>query len=106
MRLSALTLAALLFASPALAAPKVITSIVPVHSIVSAVMGETGVPHLLLDGSMSEHRAKFTPQQIARLGEADLVFIIGSGLEAKLSQMSGSEAVNGKTFISLSEAPA
>ena len=43
----------------------VIASVVPVHGIVSAVMGEVGQPELLLSGSMSEHRATFTPQQIA-----------------------------------------
>jgi zinc transport system substrate-binding protein len=68
-------------------------------------MGETGQPELLLSGSMSEHRATFTPQQIAQMGKADAVFIIGEGLEAKLSQISGSEAVNGKRFVELSKAP-
>jgi zinc transport system substrate-binding protein len=105
MRLSLSALALCLAATPALAAPKVIASVVPVHGIVSAVMGETGQPELLLSGSMSEHRATFTPQQIAELGKADLVFIVGQGLEAKLSQMSGSEAVNGKRFVELSSAP-
>ncbi len=105
MRLFLTALAALLAAGPALAAPKVITSVVPVHGIVSAVMGNTGKPELLLAGKMGEHRATFTPQQIAALGEADLVFIVGQGLEAKLSQLSGSEAVNGKRFVELSRAP-
>jgi zinc transport system substrate-binding protein len=105
MRLALSALALCLAATPALAAPKVIASVVPVHGIVSAVMGETGQPELLLSGSMSEHRATFTPQQIAELGKADLVFIVGQGLEAKLSQMSGSEAVNGKRFVELSSAP-
>jgi zinc transport system substrate-binding protein len=105
MRLAATALALCLAASPALAAPQVIASVVPVHGIVSAVMGEVGQPELLLSGSMSEHRATFTPRQIAELGKADLVFIIGQGLEGKLSQMSGSEAVNGKRFVELSKAP-
>ena len=105
MRLIASSLAALLCASPAFAAPKVITSVVPVHAIVSAVMGDVGQPELLLSGSMSEHRATFTAAQITNMGKADLVFIIGHGLEAKLAQISGSEAVNGKAFIELSEAP-
>jgi zinc transport system substrate-binding protein len=104
MRLALTALATCLAVNPALAAPKVIASVVPVHGIVSAVMGETGQPELLLSGSMSEHRATFTPQQIAELGKADVVFIIGQGLEAKLSQISGSEAVNGKRFVELSEA--
>ena len=93
-----------LLAVPAAAAPRVVASIVPAHSIVAAVMGETGTPELLLSGSMGEHRATYTPGQISLLGQADLVFIIGHGLEAKLSRMSGSEAVNGKRFVELSEA--
>jgi len=105
MRLALAALALCLAASPAVAAPKVIASVVPVHGIVSAVMGETGQPELLLSGSMPEHRATFTPQQIAGLGKADVVFIIGRGLEAKLSQISGSETVNGKRFVELSSAP-
>jgi zinc transport system substrate-binding protein len=105
MRLALSALALYLAVSPAVAAPKVIASVVPVHGIVSAVMGEVGQPELLLSGSMSEHRATYTPQQIADLGKADLVFIVGQGLEAKLSQMSGSEAVNGKRFVELSTAP-
>ena len=102
--LPALLAAALITASPALAAPRVVASVVPVHSIVSAVMGDKGTPELLLQGSMSEHRAVFTPSQMATLGNADLVFIVGHGLEAKLAQISGSDAVNGKTFIALSDA--
>lgn len=105
MRLALAALATCLAVSPANAAPKVIASVVPVHGIVSAVMGDKGQPELLLSGSMSEHRATFTPQQISDLGKADLVFIVGQGLEAKLSQISGSEAVNGKRFVELSEAP-
>lgn len=105
MRLMLSALALVLAATPVLAQPRVIASVVPVHGIVSAVMGETGKPELLLEGSLSEHRAKFTPQQIAALGQADVVFIVGQGLEAKLSQLSGSEAVNGKTFVELALAP-
>lgn len=103
--LPALLAVALLTAGPAVAAPRVVASVVPVQSIVAAVMGDRGTPELLLQGSMSEHRAVFTPAQIASLGSADLVFIVGHGLEAKLAQMSGSDAVNGKRFVELSEAP-
>ena len=103
--LPALFAAALLSAVPAMAGPKVVASVVPVQSIVAAVMGDTGSPDLLLQGSMSEHRAVFTPSQIATLGDADLVFIVGHGLEAKLATLGGSDAVNGKSFIQLSDAP-
>lgn len=106
MRLAAVSIAALLAViGPALAGPKVVASVVPVHGIVAAVMGDTGTPELLLEGKLSEHRATFTAEQISTLGKADVVFIIGHGLEAKLAQISGSEAVNGKTFVELAEAP-
>lgn len=105
MRWLAILFLILAWAAPAGASPRVIVSVVPLHSIVAAVMGRTGSPELLLKGSLSEHRASFTPAQIAALGKADLVFIAGRGLESKLAQLSGSEAVNSKTFIALAEAP-
>ncbi len=104
MRLAISCLATILLSAPALAAPKVIASIVPVHSIVAAVMGDIGNPELLLSGKNSEHTASLSPQQLQDLGKADLVFMIGSGLEHKLAQVSGGDAVGGKTFTALSEA--
>ena len=104
MRLAISCLATLLLSTSALAAPKVIASIVPVHSIVASVMGDVGTPELLLSGRNSEHTASLSPQQLSDLGKADVVFMIGSGLEHKLGQVSGSDAVGGKTFTSLSEA--
>ena len=103
MRLAVSCLATLLLSTPALAAPKVIASIVPVHSIVASVMGDVGTPELLLSGKNSEHTASLWPQQLSDLRKADAVFMIGSGLEHKLGQVSGSDAVGGKTFTSLSE---
>ncbi len=101
----AVVFACLLASLPARAEVKVIASIMPVHSIVAAVMGETGKPELLLSGRLSEHTANFTPSQIARLGKADLVFLVGGGLERKLGQLSAGEAVNGKVFVELAKAP-
>ncbi|MGH6906564.1 MAG: zinc ABC transporter substrate-binding protein, partial [Aestuariivirga sp.] len=62
-----------------------------------------GKPELLLSGRMSEHKTSFSAAQISELGRADLVFIVGHGLEAKLAQIGGSEAVGGKSFVELSE---
>jgi zinc transport system substrate-binding protein len=105
MRFALSCLATLLLTTSAMAAPKVIASIVPVHSIVASVMGDVGTPELLLSGKNSEHTASLSPQQLQGLGKADVVFMIGSGLEHKLAQVSGGEAVGGKQFVSLSEAP-
>ena len=105
MRVFAGCLATFLLSTSALAAPRVIASIVPVHSIVASVMGEVGTPEVLLSGQNSEHTASLSPQQMSDLGQADVVFMIGSGLEHKLGQVSGSDAVGGIKFFTLSEAP-
>ncbi len=88
----------------AVAQPRVIASIMPVHSIVSAVMGDTGKPQLLLPGRQSEHTSSLSPRQLVALSQADLVFIVSARLEFKLGQLSGSEAVGGKRFVELGEA--
>jgi zinc transport system substrate-binding protein len=105
MTLTRLFAAGLLLAGTsvaALAAPKVTASIVPVHSLVASVMDGVGTPELLLQGQGSEHQASYSPEQLRSLGDSDLVFIIGSGLELKLDELSGTEAVKGKSFIALS----
>lgn len=106
MRLPALALFASLLTlnlTPALAAPKVVTSIVPVHALAAAVMDGVATPELLLSGQTSEHQASYSPEQIRMLGDADLVFFIGQGLELKLDQINGSEAVKGKRFVALAD---
>ena len=85
------------------AAPKVVASIVPVHSLVAGVMDGVGSPELLLQGVNSEHQASYSPQQISDLSHADLVFIIGDTLEVKLGEISGSETMGGKVFVKLNE---
>jgi zinc transport system substrate-binding protein len=105
MRLLTTCLATLLLSTSAFAAPKVVASIMPVHSIVANVMGDVGSPELLLSGKNSEHSTSLSPAQISSLAAADVVFMVGGGLEHKLGQISGSEAVNGKKFVSLTGAP-
>ena len=87
----------------AAAAPKIVTTIVPLHSLVSSVMQGVGTPELLMQGQNSEHNASFTPQQLADMEHADAVFMIGNNLEAKLGEISGTEAVAGKAFVKMNE---
>lgn len=75
-----------LAAGPAAAAPKVVVSIKPVHSLVAGVMRDHGSPVLLISGSGSPHGYSMRPSEARALSEADLVFWVGGGLEASLAK--------------------
>ena len=63
---------------------KVIASIKPVHSLVTAVMEGVGKPELLVEGAGSPHTYSLKPSQAKKLQEADLVFWMSHDLEAFL----------------------
>ena len=96
-------LANLFLTTPVFAAPKVVVSIVPLHSLVASMMQGVGEPQLLMAGQNSEHNASFSPQQLADMEHADLVFMIGNNLETKLGEISGTETVGGKAFVKMNE---
>ena len=84
-----ITLAALILGlagiTPALAdTPKVVASLKPIHSLVAAVMGETGSPELLVTGAASPHTFSLKPSHAASLAEADLIFWVDPALEGFL----------------------
>lgn len=83
----ALSLAALtlLLTGPATAAPKVVASIKPIHSLVSAVMAGLGEPGLIVKGAASPHTYSLRPSDAAALESADIVFWTGHGLELFLA---------------------
>lgn len=74
----------LAFAAPASAAPNVVATIKPLHSLVSMVMGEVGTPTLLVRGVASPHAYSLRPSDAAALASADLVFWTGHGMEVFL----------------------
>ena len=102
-RLSFTLLCASTLVTSATAAPKIVTTIVPLHSLVSSLMEGVGTPELLMQGQNSEHNASFTPQQIADMEHADVVFMIGNNLEGKLGEISGTDTVGGKAFVKMNE---
>ena len=59
----------------------VVTSIKPVHSLVSSVMHGVGSPTVLIEGAGSPHTYSLKPSQAKQLQDADLVFWVGDGLE-------------------------
>ena len=64
----------------------VVTSIKPVHSLVSAVMKDIGIPSLIVDGAASPHTYSLKPSQAKQLQNADLIFWMGDELEAFLEK--------------------
>jgi len=93
-----LAIAAILFAEAGrtAAAPVVVTSIKPVHSLVSAIMQGVGTPELIVDGAASPHTYNLKPSNARALQNAKVVFWVGPGLEAFLEkplEAIGSDAV-------------
>lgn len=78
-------IAALLSATPALAAPQVVATIKPLHSLVSGVMEGVGEPQLLIEGAASPHGFSMRPSDAAKLESAEIVFWIGEGMETFLA---------------------
>ncbi len=76
----------LLAVSNAHAEPKVVASIKPVHSLVSAVMKGVGKPDLIVTGAGSPHGFALKPSQATLLENAELIFWIGHEFEAFLEK--------------------
>ena len=84
------------------AAVRVVASIKPVHSLVSAVMAGVGEPHLLIRGAMSPHAFSMRPSDAAVLEEARVIFLIGESLETSLARPIDTLALDARV-IALSE---
>ncbi|MEE3265663.1 MAG: zinc ABC transporter substrate-binding protein [SAR324 cluster bacterium] len=65
---------------------KVLVSIKPFHSLVSAIMQGVSEPLLLLNGNNSPHSFALRPSSAERLQQADLVFWVGETLEGFLTK--------------------
>jgi len=61
---------------------KVVTTIKPLHSLISSVMEGVGEPSLIIEGTNNPHTFVFKPSHAKMLEEADIVFWIGEDLEA------------------------
>lgn len=70
----------------AIASPRVVVSIMPIHSLVSQLMDGVGTPSLLLPPDHSPHHFQLKPSDAENLEKADLVFWIGPELENFLTK--------------------
>jgi zinc transport system substrate-binding protein len=97
-------LAATMLTSTAFAAPNVVASIKPVHSLVAAVMAGVGEPTLIVKGSASPHTYALRPSDAGALESADIVFWTGHGMELFLADALSTLA--GKaTVVELADSP-
>ena len=66
---------------PAKADIKVVTTIKPLHSLVSNVMDGVGEPSLIIEGSSSPHSFVLKPSHAKLIEQADIIFWIGEDIE-------------------------
>jgi zinc transport system substrate-binding protein len=104
-RLATACLLAMALASPSLAAPRVVATIKPIHSIAANVMAGIAEPQLLLDAAVSEHTAQLTPSQVEAMQNADLIVVVGDNLEAFLHKALESPDIAQKKLFESAELP-
>jgi zinc transport system substrate-binding protein len=68
------------------AAPLVLATIKPVHSLAAAVMQGAGAPELLVQGAQSEHSYALKPSDAQKISRARIVLEIGPDLETYLAR--------------------
>lgn len=96
-------LLALLLPTAGQAAPRVVASIPPIHSLVAGVMQGIAEPTLLVPATASAHTHSLRPSEARALSEADLVFWIGPIYETFLEKPLGALARPG-TLVRLMDA--
>jgi zinc transport system substrate-binding protein len=69
------------------AAPRVVTSIAPLHELTSAIMQDVGEPALIIKNQASAHHFAFKPSHMRLLQNADLVIWIGRHFEAGFNRV-------------------
>jgi zinc transport system substrate-binding protein len=97
---------AFLILSPSLAsaAPDVVVSIKPIHSLVASIMKGVGEPSLIVEGAASPHTYTLKPSNARALENAEVVFWVGPGLEAFLDKPLEALPKNAKV-VALDDAP-
>ncbi len=63
---------------------KVVTSIKPIHSLVTQVMGDLGEPELLVQGGLTPHIFRMKPSDFRKVANADVLFYISPRFETFL----------------------
>lgn len=93
--LSACTL--LMSTSTVLAAPDVLVTIKPIHSLVAGVMKGVGEPTLLMTSNQSLHHYSLRPSERRLISQASLLFWVGPELEVFLPRLLSGDNVKAKS---------
>lgn len=80
------SVATLIACSTAQAAPKVVASIKPVHSLVAGVMEGVATPDLIVDGAASPHTFSLRPSKARSLENAEMIVWVGPQIETFLGR--------------------
>ena len=75
---------------------KVVTTIKPLHSLISNVMDGVGEPSLIIEGSTSPHSFVLKPSHAKMIEQADIIFWIGENIETFMEKPLESIAKNAK----------
>jgi zinc transport system substrate-binding protein len=86
------------------AAPKVVVTIKPVHSLVAAVMAGVGAPKLLVEGQASPHSFALKPSGARAVAEADILVRVSEVVEPFTHKVTTS-LPRGATLLTLEDAP-
>lgn len=77
----------LVFLEPALAQPRVVASILPIHSLATSIMDGVAEPELLIPAYSSPHDWNLRPSQRQSLQQADLIIWSGEALESFMPRL-------------------
>lgn len=87
--LASLILFALAVPAQAIAAPRVLASINPLHSLAASVMDGVGQPTLLLRANASPHTYSLRPSDARAIEQSQVIFWIGPGYESFMAKAVG-----------------
>jgi len=65
----------------------VITTIQPINSLVSSVIGNTGKTNSLIPSQISPHEYKLKPSDIKKLQNANIIFFVSNHLETRMTKV-------------------
>lgn len=69
------------------AAPEVLVTMKPLHSLVSGLLQDITEPRLLIDGYQSPHTFQLRPGDLHKIDRADIIIWIGPGMETSMQRI-------------------